>query len=107
MRSAPASPAWLGDAKALPAAGEPPAGSTPRPSGLARIPIPTFGIGMGVLGLGLCWRYSAVVFHLSPLIGNLILLAGTGLWGAATLVQLGRLAVASSSVGEELAHAIR
>lgn len=78
-----------------------------RLSGVACIPIPTFGIGMGVLGLGLCWRYGGVVFHLPPLIGNLILLAGTVLWAAATSVQLVRLAVAPSFVGEELAHAIR
>ena len=75
--------------------------------GVARIPIPTFGIGMGVLGLGLCWRYSGVLFHVSPLIGNIILLAGTVLWACATAVQLVRLAVAPSVVGEELAHAIR
>jgi tellurite resistance protein len=78
-----------------------------RLTGLARIPIPTFGIGMGVLGLGLCWRYSGVLFHFSPLIGNIILLAGTVLWVCATAVQLVRLAVAPSAVCEELAHLIR
>jgi tellurite resistance protein len=62
---------------------------------------------MGVLGLGLCWRYSGVLFHVSALVGNIILLAGTVLWACATAAQLVRLAVAPSAVCEELAHAIR
>ena len=78
-----------------------------RLTGLARIPIPIFGIGMGVLGLGLCWRYAGELFHLSPLIGNMILIAGTILWACATCVQVARLAVAPSSVREDLAHSIR
>jgi tellurite resistance protein len=76
-------------------------------TGLARIPIPIFGIAMGVLGLGLCWRYSGVLFNFSPLIGNIILLAGTVLSASATAVQLVRLAIAPSAVWEDVAHSIR
>jgi tellurite resistance protein len=79
----------------------------PRMSALARVPLPMFGIGMGVLGLGLCWRYSGILFNFSPWIGNILLLAGTILWACTSFVQLLRLALATSALREELAHAVR
>ena len=77
---------------------------TTRPLFLARAPIPVFGIGMGVLGLGLCWRNAGLLFHLSIVIGDTILGLGVLLSLLALASQLWRALWMPGSLYEELKH---
>lgn len=78
-----------------------------RSSFLTRVPISVFGIGMGVLGLGLCWRNAARLFDLSAAIGDSILAVGSALSLLALASQLWRALLAPRSLREELLHPVR
>ncbi|WP_324134774.1 hypothetical protein [Bosea sp. (in: a-proteobacteria)] len=74
---------------------------------LGEVPIPIFAIGMGVLGLGLCWRYAGLLIGAPRMPADIMLLGGIILSAAALAIQAIRLFRAPGGLADEVRHPVR
>jgi tellurite resistance protein len=56
----------------------------------ANIPVSFFGMILGLVGLGNCWRVSTKIWHLPNWIGEIIMLIAVVVWLVLILAYIGK-----------------
>jgi tellurite resistance protein len=76
-------------------------------SALSRVPASFFGIVLGVVGLGNTWRAAAKLWHLPPLVGEVLLGLGVLIWLALVILYALKWVLAKSDALSEARNAIQ
>lgn len=74
---------------------------------LMHVPVPLFAVVMGVAGLGIAWRKAHHTLGVSPLIGELVLLLATVLFGSIAVLYALKLLRHADEVRDEFRHPVR
>ncbi len=74
---------------------------------ILNLPASYFGMVLGILGLGLAWRYAATVWPVSPRISDALVALGIAVWLLLSLSFLWRLTRYTSTVREEIRHPLK
>ncbi len=72
----------------------------------ANIPVSFFGIILGLVGLGNCWRVATKIWHLPSWIGEMIMLIAVVVWIALILSYIGKWLWARADALAEFSHPI-
>ncbi len=80
---------------------------TARAFTLPLVPASFFGMVLGLVGLGNAWRAAARVWGAPPLVGELVMLAGAGVWAAVLALYVGKWFLAREAALAEARHPVQ